>query len=47
MFWATYPMEHQTAKLRARTASQIERTPPDYLLEVNLMSASADERKRS
>lgn len=47
VFWATYPMEHQTAKLRARTASQIERTPPDYLLEVNLMSASADERKRS
>lgn len=45
LFWATYPMEHQTEKLRARTASQIDRTPPDYLREVNLMSASAEERE--
>ncbi|MAG33133.1 MAG: short-chain dehydrogenase [Deltaproteobacteria bacterium] len=46
LFWATYPMERQTEKLRERTASQIDRTPPNYLLEVNLMTSSAEERTR-
>ena len=46
LFWATYPLEHQTEKLRARFASMLDRTPPDYLREVNLMSASAEERSK-
>ncbi len=46
LFWATYPLEHQTEKLRARFASMLERTPPEYLREVNLMSASAEERSK-
>lgn len=45
-FWATYPLEHQTAKLRARFESMLNRTSPDYLREVNLMSASAEERAK-
>ncbi len=45
-FWATYPLEHQTAKLRARFESMLNRTSPDYLLEENLMSANADERSK-
>ena len=44
--WATYPLEHQTEKLRARFESMLNRTSPDYLAEVNLMSASADERSK-
>ena len=46
LFWATYPLEHQTEKLRARFASMLDRTPPEYLREVNLMSASAEERSK-
>lgn len=45
-FWATYPLEHQTEKLRARFESMLNRTSPDYLREVNLMSAGADERSK-
>lgn len=45
-FWATYPLEHQAAKLTARFESMLNRTSPDYLLEENLMSASADERSK-
>ena len=45
-FWATYPLETQTAKLKARFESMLNRTSPDYLLEENLMSASADERSK-
>ena len=43
-FWATVPMDEQNAKLRARTKSQIDQTPPDYLLAPNLMAKSAAER---
>ncbi len=46
LFWATYPLEHQTEKLRARFASMLDRTPPEYLREVNLRSASAEERSK-
>ena len=44
VFWATYPLEHQTQKLRARFESMLNRTTPEYLNEVNLMSAGAKER---
>ena len=46
LFWATYPLEHQTEKLRARFESMLNRTPPDYLREVSLMSADAEERSK-
>ena len=46
VFWATVPMEPQHEKLRARVASQIERTPPEYLLETTLMSRDAREREQ-
>ena len=46
VFWATVPMERQNDKLRARTDSQIHRTPPDYLLEPTLMAKSAEEREK-
>ncbi|MCH2172490.1 SDR family NAD(P)-dependent oxidoreductase [Myxococcota bacterium] len=46
VFWATVPMDRQTDKLRARTESQIRRTPPEYLLEETLMTQSADEREQ-
>ena len=44
VFWATYPLEHQTQKLRARYESMLHRTPPEYLNEVNLMTADVKER---
>ncbi|MBJ20932.1 MAG: SDR family NAD(P)-dependent oxidoreductase [bacterium] len=44
LFWATYPMDRQTDMLEARTRSMINRTPPEYLIEENLMSADAKER---
>ncbi|MBY0401094.1 SDR family NAD(P)-dependent oxidoreductase [Myxococcota bacterium] len=47
LFWATYPLEHQTQKLRARFESMLNRTPPEYLNEVNLMAAGAKERAKS
>lgn len=43
-FWATVPSERQDDLLRARLASQLEQTPPDYLIEENLMTQSASER---
>lgn len=45
-FWATVAMERQDEKLRARTDSQLQQTPPDYLLEANLMAQSAKERSQ-
>ena len=45
-FWATYPLDHQMEKLTARYESMRNLTPPTYLAEVSLMSASADERKK-
>ena len=41
--WATYELEHQM-KLDERYASMRNLTSPDYLVEVNLMSAGAEER---
>ena len=38
-FWITAPSEPQQAKIQARATSQIEMTPPDYLLEANLMAS--------
>ena len=46
VFWATYPLEHQTQKLRARFESMLNRSAPDYLREVNLMAAGAKERAK-
>ena len=46
LFWATYPLEHQMQKLDERYASMRNLSPPDYLREVNLMSAGADEREK-
>jgi NAD(P)-dependent dehydrogenase (short-subunit alcohol dehydrogenase family) len=43
-FWATVAMDRQDEKIRARTESQLKQTPPDYLLESNLMAQSAEER---
>lgn len=47
LFWATYPLEHQTLKLRARFESMLNRTAPEYLNEVNLMAADAKERAKA
>jgi hypothetical protein len=44
VFWATYPLENQTQKLRARFESMLHRSSPDYLNEINLMAAGAKER---
>ena len=38
-FWISAPSETQAAKISARATSQIEMTPPDYLLQANLMAA--------
>ena len=38
-FWITAPSEVQQAKIRARAASQIEMTEPQYLLVENLMTS--------
>jgi NAD(P)-dependent dehydrogenase (short-subunit alcohol dehydrogenase family) len=38
-FWMTVPDEAQQAKIQARASSQIDLTPPDYLLEANMMTA--------
>jgi NAD(P)-dependent dehydrogenase (short-subunit alcohol dehydrogenase family) len=38
IFWITVPNELTEEKIRARAASQIGRTPPEYLLAENLMT---------
>jgi NAD(P)-dependent dehydrogenase (short-subunit alcohol dehydrogenase family) len=38
-FWITVPDEGQQAKIQARASSQIDQTPPAYLLEANMMTA--------
>ena len=43
-FWATYESERQTTLLEQRLRSQLDQTPPDYLIEENLMAASSSER---
>jgi NAD(P)-dependent dehydrogenase (short-subunit alcohol dehydrogenase family) len=45
-FWITVPNDLQAQKIRARAASQIDRTDPEYLLEANVMtSRPIDEKK--
>lgn len=39
VFWITAPNELQQEKIRLRAQSQIDMTPPDYLLEGNLMAS--------
>ena len=39
-FWITVPNPDQQAKIRARAESQVTQSPPDYLLEANLMTGS-------
>jgi len=38
-FWISVPNDLQAEKIRARAASQIDRTDPEYLLERNLMTS--------
>ena len=38
-FWITAPSEPQQEKILARATSQIQMTPPDYLLTINMMAA--------
>ena len=45
VFWITASSEDQQAKIRARATSQIEMTPPEYLLEANLMAAKPSEKR--
>jgi NAD(P)-dependent dehydrogenase (short-subunit alcohol dehydrogenase family) len=40
VFWITAPSPVQAEKIQARATSQIEMTPPDYLIQVNLMTGS-------
>ncbi len=42
-FWITAPSEAQQEKIRLRAASQIDMTPPTYLLEANLMTTSGSD----
>jgi NADP-dependent 3-hydroxy acid dehydrogenase YdfG len=46
LFWATYPLENMMEKLDQRYTSMKNLTPPEYLREVNLMAADADERSK-
>ena len=39
-FWITVPNDDQQAKIRARAESQVTQSPPDYLVEANLMTGS-------
>jgi NAD(P)-dependent dehydrogenase (short-subunit alcohol dehydrogenase family) len=38
-FWITVPTDQQRQKIQARATSQIEMTPPEYLLESHMMAA--------
>lgn len=44
-FWITVPQTQQQDKIRARAASQIDMTPPEYLIETNLMASRPLGRK--
>lgn len=44
LFWATYPLEAMMDKLDQRYASMKNLSPPEYLREVNLMSAVVEDR---
>jgi NAD(P)-dependent dehydrogenase (short-subunit alcohol dehydrogenase family) len=39
-FWIAVPNENQSAKILARAGSQVSLSPPEYLLEANLMTGS-------
>ena len=45
VFWITVPNPLQAEKIQARATSQIEMTPPEYLLQANLMTGSPAGRK--
>jgi NAD(P)-dependent dehydrogenase (short-subunit alcohol dehydrogenase family) len=38
-FWITAPSDRQFDKIRARAASQVEQSAPEYLLELNMMTS--------
>ena len=42
LFWATYPLDDMMRKLDERHASMKHLAPPEYLREVNLMSATKE-----
>ena len=46
-FWIAVPNDVQWEKIRARAASQTEATPPEYLLEQNLMAARPGDTRGS
>jgi NAD(P)-dependent dehydrogenase (short-subunit alcohol dehydrogenase family) len=45
-FWITAPSAAQQQKIRDRATSQIEMTPPEYLLQANMMTSRPSESKR-
>ena len=45
-FWITAPSAAQQQKIRDRATSQIEMTPPDYLLAANMMTSRPSDTKR-
>lgn len=44
-FWITAPSPLQAEKIQARATSQIEMTPPEYLIQVNLMTGNPGNKK--
>jgi NAD(P)-dependent dehydrogenase (short-subunit alcohol dehydrogenase family) len=45
-FWITAPSAAQQQKIRDRATSQIEMTPPDYLLAANMMTSRPSDAKQ-
>jgi len=45
-FWITAPSTAQQQKIQARATSQIEMTPPDYLLTANMMTSRPIDSKQ-
>jgi len=44
-FWITVPQDSQQQKIRDRAASQIDGSPPEYLLESNMMASKPIDTK--
>jgi hypothetical protein len=44
-FWITVPNDRQQQKIRDRAESQIDRSPPEYLLEANMMTSKPIDAK--
>jgi NAD(P)-dependent dehydrogenase (short-subunit alcohol dehydrogenase family) len=44
-FWITVPQDRQQEKIRDRAASQIDGSPPEYLLEANMMTSKPIDTK--